>query len=194
MRVLIACEYSGTVRDAFLRRGHDAWSCDIIETETPGPHLVRDALEVVLMGWDLMIAHPPCRYLAASGNAHLGKPGRAELTDRAAQFFLALWNSPIHKIAVENPKGAMTKLLRSPDQYIEPYDHGHDERKKTGLWLKNLPLLQPSVLRFPPGPTYVDRNGKNRYFTDSKSSGPKQAHERARTFQGIADAMAAQWG
>lgn len=211
MRVLIACEFSGIVREAFRARGHDAWSCDLLPTEIPGNHIEGDVLQVLGDGWDLMIAHPPCTFLSYAGVAHWNKPGRAEEREVAYEFFLQLWNAPIFRIAVENPVGYPNTVFRKPDQIIHPYYFGDDAVKKTCLWLKNLPCLwwwnQPVSL-FPatgvekPAPLYVHerkpsknyRGGeiKNRYFIDH--TGSNSGHERSRTFPGIAGAMAAQWG
>jgi len=192
LRVLIACEYSGRVRDAFIRRGHDAMSCDLLPTESPGPHYQGDVRDIIGDGWDLMIAHPTCTYMARSGMRWLkdqpplksGKPVGAErrkLLADSLEFFTFLLNAPIPRIAVENPR---SHLIPTPaTQYIQPWQFGHGELKETGLWLKGLPALVPTnivegrearVHRMPPGP--------NRW------------KERSRTFEGIADAMADQWG
>lgn len=180
MRVLIACEESGTVRDAFIKRGHDAVSCDIIPTSSPGPHLEGDVLGI-LDGWDMMIAFPPCTHLAVSG-ARWFKDKQVEQA-KAIRFFMALADAPIEKIAIENPISIMSTRWRKPDQIIQPWQFGHGETKATCLWLKNLSLLVPTnivqgrearIHRMPPG--------------------PDRARERSKTFQGIADAMADQWG
>ena len=183
MRVLVACEFSGIVRDAFIGRGHDAVSCDLIDTERPGPHIKGDVRYVLDYPWDLMIAHPPCDHLAVSGSRWF-EAKRADGRQQAALDFVRfLMDAPIPRIAIENPVGIISGQIRKPDQYIQPWEYGHGETKKTGLWLKGLPLLVPTsvvdgrearVHRMPPGP---DR-WKN----------------RSRTYQGIADAMADQWG
>lgn len=181
MRVLVACEYSGTVRDAFIRAGHDAWSCDLLPTESPGPHYQCDALEVLNMGWDLMIAHPPCTHLAVSG-ARWFKDKKDEQA-LALDFVRLLLQAPIHRIAIENPISVISTRIRKPDQIIQPWQFGHGETKATCLWLYNLPLLQATnivegreakVHRMPPG--------------------PDRWKLRSKTYIGIAQAMADQWG
>ena len=191
-RVLVACEFSGTVRDAFRARGHDAVSCDVLETEVPGPHYHGDVRDILSDGWDLMIAHPPCTYLARSG-LHWNKrqPGRDALTAEALDFVRLLLSAPIPRIAVENPPGRIGTAIRKADQYVQPWQYGHDARKMTGLWLVGLPLLQPTVI-LPGG------NGPRANTTATGQCklgpGPDRWRERSRTYQGIADAMADQWG
>jgi hypothetical protein len=183
MKILVACEYSGTVRDAFRALGHDAISCDILPSERPGPHLQCDVLEVIGVGqWDMMIAFPPCRYLAYVGEPHMHKPGRAEKRAEAIAFARKLWKADIPMIAMENPRGILSKAIRPPDQEINPFEFGHNECKRTNLWLKNLPPLMATALVYPHKCFVEATNGKNR------------AQERARTFPGIARAMADQWG
>lgn len=184
MRVLVACEFSGTVRDAFARRGHDAWSCDILPTEKPGNHYQCDVLEVLDYGWDLMVAHPPCTYLSCSGNRWMkNNPARAKERERALEFVNALMAAPIHRIAVENPVSVISSRIRKPDQIIQPWMFGHGELKATCLWLKNLSLLEPTNIV--PGRTArIHRMG----------SGPNRSKKRSITFPGIAEAMAEQWG
>jgi len=196
MRVLIACESSGAVRDAFARRGHDAWSCDFLPSETPGNHFQCDVLEVVHLGWDLMIAHPTCTYLCSSGMHWTTRGLRdPQLTEDALEFVRKLMAAPIHRIAIENPVGCISTRIRPADQYIQPYEFGDDASKKTGLWLKNLSLLIPTNLI---APRIVD--GKKRWGNQTDSGQNKLApsddrwRERSRTYQGIAEAMAAQWG
>lgn len=194
MKVLIACEFSGIVRDAFAARGHDAWSCDLLETERPGQHIVGDCREILRRGWDLMIAHPPCTYLCNSGIRWLYKGGKkANGRDytrwgnmhRAARFFNTLLDAPIRRIAVENPRMHIYGLKHCGEetQSIFPERFGEAESKETCLWLRRLPRLVPTgheweiehrVHHIPPGP--------NRW------------KERSRTLQGIANAMAEQWG
>jgi hypothetical protein len=201
-RVLVACEYSGTVREAFAAEGFEAWSCDILPTEKPGNHIQGDVRDVLEGGWDLMIAHPPCQYLSYAGIAHWDKPGRAEKRAAAAEFFMELVNAPIPLICVENSRGIMSKWYRRPDQTIHPWMFGDSAMKRTDLWLKGLPPLdwhpvgsmwQTAVDQ--PEPTSVDppdaRNpNKRRWFVDcTRSPG-----ERARFFPAVARAMAAQWG
>jgi len=200
MRVLIACERSGIVRDAFRALGHDAWSCDLEACEgDPTWHLQGDALVYARAehdGWDLMIAHPECRYLSVSG-LHWNKrrPERAELTEQAAEFAVALWNSPIKRVALENPVGILSSRIRKPDQIIQPYQFGEDASKATCLWLRGLPPLIPT--KRVPGRIV---NGKERWANQTDSGqnrlgpSPTRSMDRARTYQGIADAMAEQWG
>lgn len=196
MRVLVACEFSGVVRDAFLRKGHDAWSCDLLPTETPGPHIQDDVMRHLNDGWDLMIAHPPCTYLSVSG-LHWNKkdPERVLKTEEAVEFVIRLMTADVGKIAVENPVGCLSTRIRKPDQYIQPYEFGHDASKKTGLWLQNLPKLNPT--------SYVEPRhvgGKPRWSNQTDSGqnklGPSEDRWKLRsvTYQGIADAMADQWG
>ncbi len=158
MKVLVACEYSGTVRDAFLEKGHDAVSCDLLQTESHHPqslsrHMRGDVKDVLDMGWDLMIAFPPCTYLCSSG-LHWNKrrPERAAQTEDALKFVQMLMDAPIPKIAIENPIGCISSRIRKPDQIIQPWQFGHPESKATCLWLKGLPLLKPTnVLEKPNG-------------------------------------------
>jgi hypothetical protein len=197
MKVLIACEYSGVVRDAFIARGHDAVSCDLLPTESEGPHYTGDVFDIINDEWDLMIAHPPCTYLCSSG-LHWNKKveGRAEKTEEALEFVQALLDAPIEKIALENPVGCIGTRIRKADQYIHPYQFGHNASKTTGLWLKNLPLLVPTNI-IPPE-RYV--NGKPRWGNQTPAGqdklGPSEDRWkiRSKTYQGIADAMAEQWG
>lgn len=197
MRVLIACESSGVVRDAFRKRGHDAWSCDLLPADDGSPyHIQGDCLEEAYKDWDLMIAHPPCTYLSSSG-LHWNKrrPGRAELTEEALEFVQKLMDSPIERIAVENPVGCIGTRIRKANQYIHPYQFGEDASKKTGLWLKNLPDLRPTGYIVP-----RIANGKPRWAnqTDSGQNRLPPSKDRwklrSKTYQGIADAMADQWG
>ena len=180
MRVLVACEFSGIVRDAFVALGHSAWSCDLIASERPGRHLRCDIRDVLDSYWDLMIAHPPCTYLACSG-ARWWK-GREREQAEALDFVRLLLAAPIDRIALENPPGAIGSHIRSADQYIQPWEHGHGETKRTGLWLKNLPLLRPSQI-VPGRATHTHR----------ESPSALRSRNRSRTFPGIARAMAAQW-
>lgn len=195
-KVLIACEFSGIVRDAFLERGHDAWSCDFLDTKRPGPHIKGNVVPILGDGWDLMIAHPPCTYLCSSG-LHWNKRvlERAKKTEEALEFVRLLLSAPINKIAVENPVGCISTKIRPADQYIQPYEFGHNASKKTGLWLKNLPLLVPTCRI--PGRLI---NGKERWANQTDSGqnrlGPSEDRwaERSVTYDGIAKAFAAQWG
>lgn len=196
MKILVACEYSGRVRDAFIAKGHNAMSCDILPTDVPGPHYQGDVRDILYDGWDMLIAFPPCTYLCSSG-LHWNKrvPGRQEKTNEALEFVRLLLNAPIEKIALENPVGCISSQIRKPDQMIQPYDFGDDASKRTCLWLKNLPQLtatgyvEPRVVR-----------GKKRWGNQTDSGqnrlGPSddRAKIRSLTFQGIANAMADQWG
>lgn len=218
MRVLVACEYSGRVRDAFRTRGFDAVSCDLLPTESPGPHIQGDVLEVLNQGWDLMVAHPPCTYLTISAEWAYKDPdferypdvgyhqrvqpdtltgyARRQAREEALDFVLTLMMAPIPRIAIENPVGVISSRIRKFDQIIQPYEFGDDASKKTCLWLKNLPLLEPTKFV----PPRITKDGKERWSnqTDSGqnrlSPGEDRGHVRSLTYQGIADAMAEQWG
>lgn len=181
MRVLVACEFSGIVRDAFIRRGHDAVSCDLLDSERPGPHIRGNVLLHVRDGWDLMIAHPPCTHLAVSGARWFREKQREQF--EALEFVENLLSAPIEKIALENPVSVISSRIRKPDQIIQPWQFGHGETKTTCLWLKNLPVLMPTMI--------VDGRKPRVHF---ESPGPDRWKNRSRTYQGIADAMAAQWG
>ena len=182
MRILVACEYSGTVRDAFIARGHDAWSCDLLPTETDGPHIQGDVRQALLATeWDLMIAHPPCTHLAVSG-ARWFKDKRQEQAE-ALDFVRLLMDAPVSKICIENPISVISTKIRKPDQIIQPWMFGHGETKATCLWLKGLPLLAP---------TRVVEGREARVHRLPPS--PDRWKLRSKTYQGIADAMAAQWG
>ena len=181
LNVLVACEFSGIVRDSFLAKGHNAMSCDILPTEKPGPHYEGDVMDVIDEGWDLMIAHPPCTHLAVSG-ARWFKDKVIEQAE-AIQFFMSLANADILKIAIENPVSIMSTRWRKPDQYIQPWEFGHGETKKTGFWLKGLPLLKS---------TNIVEGREQRIW--KMPPGPNRAKNRSRTFPGIAAAMADQWG
>jgi site-specific DNA-cytosine methylase len=181
MRVLVACEFSGIVREAFRKRGHDAWSCDLLPTEIPGPHIQGDVLKILGDGWDLMIAHPPCTHLAVSG-ARWFKDKKQEQAD-ALIFVSVLLNAPIPRIALENPISIISSRIRKPDQIIQPWMFGHGEVKATCLWLKNLPVLKA---------TNVVEGRRARVHRLPPS--PDRWKEKSRTFLGIAEAMAEQWG
>lgn len=193
MKILIACEFSGRVRDAFIARGHDAVSCDLLPTESPGPHVQGDVFDILGDGWDIMIAHPPCTYLCRQGQRWIGHPkhpNRLAHQKAAMKFFLELYNVPIARVAVENPVGVMNVRFRKPDQTIQPWQYGHDYSKRTCLWLRGLPQLQPTkIVEL----TYTTTpNGKR--FTRGWYEMPRTSRARSVTFQGIADAMADQWG
>jgi len=182
LRVLVACEYSGRVRDAFRRRGHEAWSCDLLECEAdPRWHYQAPVEEVLDRGWDLMIAHPPCTHLAVSGSRHFYRKQREQA--EALDFVRLLMDAPISRWCIENPVSIISTAIRPPDQIIQPWQFGHGETKATCLWLQNLPCIkstdvvegrEPRIHMMPPGP--------NRW------------KERSRTFNGIAEAMGDQWG
>jgi hypothetical protein len=181
MKVLIACEFSGRVRDAFLALGHDAMSCDLLPTEVAGPHHIGDVTEILHMGWDLMIAHPPCTHLAVSGSRWF--KNKAKEQAEALRFVQTLLDAPIPKIAIENPISIISSRIRKPDQIIQPWQFGHGETKATCLWLKGLPKLTP---------THVVDGREARVHRMSPS--PTRWKERSRTYEGIARAMASQWG
>lgn len=183
MRILIACEYSGRVRDAFIAAGHDAISCDLLPTEQPGPHYQGDVRDVLDAGFDLMIGHPPCTHLAVSGARHFAEKKADGRQDAALEFVRLLMNAPIPKIAIENPVSIISSRIRKPDQVIQPFQYGHGETKATCLWLKNLPLLQPTQIV----------SGREARIHRMPPSADRWK-ERSRTYPGVAAAMAAQWG
>ena len=217
MKVLVACEYSGRVRDAFLANGHDAMSCDLLPTEVPGPHYQGSVTDVINNGWDLMICHPPCTYLAVSG-MHWTTRGLRDpsLTEDALAFVQLLMDAPIARIALENPISVISSRIRKPDQIIQPWMFGEDASKSTCLWLKGLPLLKPTNII--EGQLYCcglkiengdvrgcpncngDKKAKRIYGNQTPSGqnnlgpSPTRWKERSRTFEGIADAMADQYG
>ncbi len=184
MKVLIACEFSGIVRDAFLSRGHDAISCDLIPSERAGPHIQEDVLEHLDGGWDLMIAFPPCTHLSLAGARYWPEKRAAGKIDEAIDFVRELRNAPIRRIAIENPVGILWSALRRPTQCIEPYWFGHPYRKKTCLWLYNLPRLVPTMMVKP----------QQSWVSSSKGGKVRDPKKRSLTFRGVAEAMAAQWG
>jgi len=196
VKVLVACEYSGTVRDAFIAAGHDAMSCDLLPTDVPGPHHEGDVTDILNDGWDLMVAHPPCTYLSVSG-MHWTRRGLRDpqLTEDALAFVQLLLDAPIERIALENPISVISSRIRKPDQIINPWQFGHDASKKTCLWLKNLPPLVPTEII---EPRIV--NGKKRWAnqTDSGQNRLPPSDDRwkirSETYAGIARAMAEQWG
>lgn len=183
MRVLIACEYSGVVRDAFIKLGHDAISCDLLPTDAPGPHYQGDVRDLLDYPFDLMIAHPPCTHLSVSGARHFAEKRIDGRQQSAVSFFMMLAKSDIPMIAIENPVCIMSSLYRKPDQVIQPWQFGHGETKATCLWLKGLPLLQP---------TNIVEGREARVHKMAPS--PDRWKERSKTFAGIGEAMANQWG
>ena len=181
MKVLVACEFSGIVRDAFSARGNDAWSCDLLPSEKPGQHYQRDVRDVIGSGWDLLIGHPPCTHLAVSGARWFVE--KREVQSQALDFVRLLMAAPINSIAIENPVSIISSRIRRPDQIIQPWQFGHGETKATCLWLKNLPKLIPSN---------IVHGRDNRIWRMPPS--PERWRERSRTYSGIATAMADQWG
>lgn len=195
MRVLVACEFSGTVRQAFRALGHDAWSCDLLPAaDGSSYHLQGDALEWAQgEPWDLMVAHPPCTYLASSGlHWNARRPERAALTDQAVAFVRALEAVPIPRVAIENPIGALSSRWRKPDQIIQPWQFGHDASKATCLWLRGLPLLTPTDVL--PGGKTARRANQTASGQNKLPPSPDRWKLRSVTYPGIGQAMAAQWG
>jgi len=200
LRVLVACEYSGRVREAFKARGHYALSCDLLPTETPGNHYQGDVRDVLYDGWDLLIAHPPCTYLTVAGvrwlyhpsdkhlptserRPHPNYPNRRRDQAEALAFVRLLMDAPVERIAIENPVSVISSYIRKPDQVIQPWQFGHGETKATCLWLKNLILLCPTNV-------VAGREAR----VHMMPPGPDRWKERSRTYEGIAAAMALQWG
>lgn len=216
-RILVACEFSGIIRDAFSARGHDAWSCDLLPSERPGQHIQGDVVPILREPWDLVIAHPPCTYLSYAGTAHWNKPGRAEKRGEAMEFFIQCYDANAPKVCVENPFGWPCQAFKKPSQIVNPFDFGQPIRKRTCLWLRGLPLLWRGDDLFrgsgtpvdPPEPVYIgtriatgkpkrrytqDVRPRNWHWIESVSPGMDRAHERSRSFPSIAAAMAEQWG
>jgi len=212
MKILIACEFSGIVREAFRLRGHDAWSCDLLPTEIPGQHIQDDVLKHLDDGWDMIITHPPCTHLAVSG-ARYFKQKQTE-QNKAINFFLCFVNTDVSKVCIENPIGIMSRMYRKPDQIIQPWMFGHSESKATCLWLKGLPLLEATEIaehelyRCKCGNVFekelgkygcCDHPAKPLWDNQTKSGQNKlppsnhRAKDRSRTYQGIANAMSEQW-
>ena len=183
MNILIACEYSGTVRDAFLDRGHNAISCDLLDTESPGPHYKGDVRDILYLDWDMVIAHPPCTDLAVSGARWFKEKREDGRQQRSIDFFMLFANlDHVEKVCIENPVSIMSTIWRKPDQIIQPWQFGHGETKKTCLWLKGLPKLEP---------TNIVEGRENRIW--KMPPGPNRGKERSRFYAGIAKAMAEQW-
>lgn len=194
MKVLVACEFSGIIRDAFRARGHDAWSCDLLPTERPGQHIQGDVIGILNNGWDLIIAHPPCTYLTVSGNKWMKQeyserfPGRFEKRTIALGFVAMIAGANCPRIAIENPISVLSTRWRKPDQIIQPWQFGHPETKATCLWLKGLNKLRPTKI------VELPKEKKDRMRLHYLKRTPDRWKIRSRTFQGIADAMASQWG
>ena len=193
MKVLVACEYSGVVREAFAKKGHDSWSCDLLPTDQPSDkHIQGDVLEVINRGWDLIIAHPPCTHLSLSGAKYWAEKRADGRQQKAIKFVEDIWDAEnCPRICIENPVGALTKhsKLGKASVYIQPYEFGHAEQKRTGLWLKGLPKLK--------GTKFIDVKGlpnKERHRLHWLPPSKDRWKIRSTTFQGIADAMADQWG
>lgn len=180
MKILVACEYSATVRNAIAQYGHDVWSCDVLPSDDPHKHIQCDVLDVLEYGWDMMIAHPPCTYLSYAGNRWKNQPGRSEKIEEAMEFFMRLVAAPIDKIAIENPRGLPIHRYRRSDQIIQPWMFGDGATKETHLWLKNLPILLYSQIHINPVKNWTEKSRRS-------------AKERSKTFPGIARAMALQW-
>ena len=205
MKILIACEYSGTVRDAFIKRGHQAISCDLLPTDVPGPHYHGSVFDLIDENnnndWDMMIAHPPCTYLTVTGNKWMKPefahrfPDRHKQREEALEFFKRLFECKIPRICLENPVGVVSTMYRKPTQYVQPWQFGDPHSKKTGLWLKNLPALVPTKIVEPQFHIYKDGRKDPIWHMESMRLPPLERMKyRSKTFQGIADAMAEQWG
>ena len=194
MRILVACEYSGKVREAFRKLGHDAWSCDLLPADDGSEyHIQGDVLEVLDQGWDMMIGFPPCTHLAASGARWFAAKRADGRQQQGIDFFMALANADIPMIALENPVGIMSTEWRKPDQIIQPWQHGHEATKTTCLWLKGLPELQPTNI-VSKGERHVTKGGKSLPKWYNLPPSKDRWKIRSETFQGIANAMAQQWG
>lgn len=204
MKVLIGCEHTGITRDQFRLHGWDAWSCDLLPSERPGPHIQGNVLEVVRsQKWDLFICHPPCQFLSYAGKRYWNDPGRAEKRQAAFEFFMRCYWAPVDLVAVENPLGYPVERFRSADQIIYPYYFGDPEQKRLCLWLRGLPKLvhtkQPDLFYRQthgpkPEPVYIQKDGQKLYFTHKTAGNSKSgALRRSRSFEGVAAAMAEQW-
>ena len=191
MKVLVACEFSGRIRDAFIKRGHDAWSCDLLPSELEGPHYQQDIFEVIDKGWDLMIANPPCTHLAVSGARWFRNKQKEQ--KEALSFVWALLDADIPKIALENPISVISTYIRKPDQIIQPWMFGDPFTKTTCLWLKNLPPLIPTNI-VDKGERHITKSGKSLPSWYNLPPSEDRWRERSRTYLGIAEAMAQQWG
>lgn len=184
MRILIACEFSGVVRDAFALRGHDAISCDLDPTERPGPHIQDDVLNHIAAGWDMMLAFPPCTYLTRAGSRYWHDPMWRANQDKAVRFVWRLWNAPIPRVCIENPPGCLSSRFNPVFQTIQPWQFDHGYTKLTCLWLRGLPPLMDTVIH----------SGRVSWVEKNNPKSNQRSRRRSRTFPGIAAAMAAQWG
>jgi len=198
MRVLVACEYSGAVRDEFIKLGHDAMSCDLLPTDVPGPHYEGDVFDIINDGWDLMIAFPPCTHLALSGSQWFEQKRKDGRQQEAIEFVKALMLAPIDKIAIENPMGVIPTYIKPYDQVIQPYEFGDPFQKSTCLWLKNLPKLTPTnIVEKGEFVEWISKKGKKKrmakWFIDALKEKDLRWKIRSQTFPGIAKAMADQW-
>jgi len=207
MKVIVACEFSGIVREAFRKKGHDAWSCDLLQAEDGSKYHIQDDVLKHLDGWDLMIGHPPCTYLSYAGVGHWNSPGRLFKRLEALKFFAHLWEAPVEKICLENPKSVASPVIAKYTQEIQPFYFGDKVHKPTWLWLKNLPplihheednLFGSRTHTDFPEPEYLQHSGiqkgRKRYQIDAMCGGKNRAKNRSRFFPGIANAMAEQWG
>jgi len=203
MKILVACEYSGIVREAFTQKGFDATSCDLLPTEIPGKHYQGSVLDILYEDWNAMIGFPPCTFLSWAATAYWDRPGRITERLKALEFFRKLWEAPIDHICLENPLGIASAVITKHHQVVEPYFFGDEAKKRTCLWLKNLPQLKHYELANlfdekthtkKPEPLYYDKSGKARHLTESIGHSSKQGHKRSRFWPGIANAMAEQWG
>ena len=200
MRILVACEFSGVVRDSFIRAGHDTVSCDLLPSESSfGEHYQGDVFDIINQGWDMMIAHPPCTYLSHAGLRWFNEERygdraikRRQLRDEAFNFVVKLWNSNIEKVCIENPVGYLNRNWMKPTQIIQPYYFGESESKRTCLWLRGLPLLVPTSF-VEPTIYWHQKDGKPVYFSDSLSGAKGRERLRSKFFKGVAEAMANQW-
>lgn len=192
MRVLIACEYSGTVRDSFIKQGHYAMSCDLLPTDAPGPHYQGDVFDIIEAGWDLMVAHPPCTYLSVSGMHWTTRGLRdPQLTEDALAFVRRLMDASIERIAIENPVSVISSRIRKPDQIVQPWWFGDDASKKTCLWLKNLPKLTPTKMLA--GDEKTRRANQTSTGQNKLAPSKDRWKIRSKTYPGIAEAMSKQW-
>ena len=201
LKVLVACEYSGTVRDAFSSLGHYAVSCYLLPSDAPGWHYQGSVLDIINDGWDLMIAHPPCTYLTCTGNKWFKPefkdrfPDREQKRKEALDFFITLYNAPIPRVCLENPVGFVSTMFKKPTQYVQPYEFGDPHSKKTGLWLRGLPMLLPTKMAQPLFHIYADGRKDPIWHYETMKLPPLQRMKaRSKTFKGIATAMAEQWG